>query len=54
MNKQTYQKPMLRRVRLEVKTSVLAVCNMSTVTQPKDFPLPGSCRLNGCYTPPGF
>lgn len=29
-NKQNYEKPVLRKVRLEVKTSVLATCNNSS------------------------
>mgnify|MGYP003574257795 CR=1 FL=1 len=30
--KRAYEKPVLRKVKLEVKTSVLAVCNTSTST----------------------
>jgi hypothetical protein len=51
MNKQAYEKPVLRRVRLEVSTSVLSVCNTSGVASPKDWPTPGlGCALNFCYT----
>ena len=32
--KRAYEKPVLRKVKLEVKTSVLAVCNTSTSTTP--------------------
>jgi hypothetical protein len=32
--KRVYEKPALRRVRLDVKTAVLATCNLSTTTDP--------------------
>lgn len=51
--KHRYEKPELRRVRLEVKTSVLDVCNNSIVTTAKDDPTPGAgCRINICFTAP--
>jgi hypothetical protein len=51
--KQAYERPVLRKVRLEVKTSVLAVCNISSSTTPApgcnlpnsncmDYPRPSS------------
>lgn len=43
-----YERPILRRVRLEVRTSVLAVCNTSTDVQPVNDPVPGTCAMNGC------
>jgi len=51
--KQAYEKPLLRKVRLEVKTSVLATCNTSVVSTPMDIPTPGAgCVANMCYTAP--
>jgi hypothetical protein len=51
-NKQAYEKPLLRKVRLEVRTSVLATCNTSTIPTPQDIPIPGGgCLDNFCYTP---
>ncbi len=50
--KQAYEKPALRKVRLEVKTSVLASCHSSVVTSPQTAPVP--CKLNNiCATTPG-
>jgi hypothetical protein len=52
--KQVYEKPLLRKVRLEAKTSVLATCNTSTFTQPRDVPVLGAgCGplANNCFTP---
>jgi len=45
MKKQAYVKPALRKVRLEVKTSVLGVCHTSTVSSPL---IPGGlpCKIN--------
>lgn len=49
--KRTYEKPLLRKVRLEPKTSVLSVCNTSTTATPTNSPTPGAgCALNQCYT----
>ena len=47
-----YQKPSLRRVRLDIRTSVLSVCNTSIVSQPKGVL---GCKLDpACFTaPPG-
>ena len=47
--KQVYEKPLLRKVRLEVKTSVLAVCNISN----SQTPTPG-CNLpaSACFNYP--
>ena len=51
--KQAYEKPLLRKVRLEVKTSVLAACHFSTAQQPMDDPIPGAgCRVNQCFYRP--
>ena len=47
--KRSYEKPELRRVRIEVETSVLASCHTSSATQPLGSPLPGvGCRINLC------
>jgi hypothetical protein len=42
--KQTYEKPVLRKVRLEVKTSVLASCNVSSSVTP-------AANMDNGYTP---
>jgi hypothetical protein len=48
--KKPYEKPLLRKVRLEVRTSVLAVCNTSTNFDPKTDV---ACSAAfGCYNPP--
>ncbi len=49
--KQPYEKPVLRKVKLEVKTSVLAVCNTTTVFTPQTAPGITCSPLTGCYTP---
>jgi hypothetical protein len=49
--KQLYHKPLLRKVRLEVKTSVLGVCNTTSNLTPKSLPTPTTCAINNCYTP---
>jgi hypothetical protein len=49
--KQAYHKPVLRKVQLEVTTSVLATCNTTTNLTPKNIPTPGAgCSANMCYT----
>lgn len=45
--KRAYEKPALRKVRLEVKTSVLAVCHTSTVATPNN----PSCQVVTCVFP---
>jgi hypothetical protein len=47
--KRVYEKPLLRKVRLEVKTSVLAACNTSAVTTPSAS-VTANCKINLCYT----
>ena len=48
--KQAYERPALRKVRLEVKTSVLVDCNTSVSTTPvEDI---AGCNLTGCYNYP--
>ena len=44
--KLAYEKPVLRKVRLEVKTSVLAVCNSSIVPTPQGG-IP-NCHIPSC------
>jgi len=49
--KRDYEKPLLRKVRLEIKTSVLTVCNTSIVSTPYqagDPPL--TCKVTTCLT----
>lgn len=49
--KTQYEKPSLRKVRLEVKTSVLSVCNTSFTSSPKNTPEFGAgCVDNHCLT----
>lgn len=51
--KQAYEKPVLRKVRLDVKTSVLSACNSSTNATPDATPFGGkTCKTSGCMTPP--
>jgi hypothetical protein len=46
----TYERPELRKVRLDIKTSVLTVCNTSIVTTPMT---PLGCKNDPtCYTAP--
>jgi len=48
-NRKPYEKPVLRKVRLEVKTSVLATCNTSvTMTPNSGVSLP--CTVTVCQT----
>lgn len=50
--KQAYEKPSLRKVRLEVKTSVLSTCHNSQTVTPNNQPLGGSpCSVSGCMSP---
>jgi len=42
--KQVYEKPALRKVRLDVKTAVLAECNLSNVADPAPL-----CAVEGSY-----
>lgn len=43
MEKKPYEAPMVKKVRLEVKESVLAVCHTSQSLDPSY--LPGGCQL---------
>ena len=49
--KEAYQKPLLRKVQLEVRTSVLAACHTSTQTQPNEGD-PLFCWVTECFTHP--
>ncbi len=46
--KQVYEKPALRRVRLEVKAAVLSTCNLSTTVDANQVCVvsPGTCFNN--------
>lgn len=49
MNKRTYAAPRIKRVKLEIKNAILAVCNQSpTIMDPKVGPVPCSAAV-GCY-----
>ena len=51
MIKKQYQKPVVTKVELKIKTAVLATCNQSpTIMDPKEGPLPCSAAT-GCYIP---
>ncbi|HOE69587.1 MAG TPA: hypothetical protein PLE10_03725 [Brevefilum sp.] len=48
MNKKTYAAPQVKKVKLEIKNAILAVCNQSpSVMDPKDGPVP--CSITNCY-----
>jgi hypothetical protein len=49
-NKKLYERPVLRKVRLEVKTSVLATCNNSVPGSAKTQAVP--CNISSCSTYP--
>lgn len=51
--KQAYEKPSLRKVRLEVKTSVLAACHTSLISTPNTSydPNGSACKILQCATP---
>lgn len=49
MNKEPYEKPALRKVRLEIKTSVLAVCHTSPSQIPKIQGSGQACWITHCY-----
>ena len=45
MNKKQYEAPIVKRVKLEVKNSILSVCFSSLITDPSGQEL--ACRMNG-------
>jgi len=47
--KKTYERPSVRRVRLDVKASILGYCNTSVDTVPQAFGL--NCTQNACPIP---
>jgi hypothetical protein len=50
MEKKPYEAPTIKKVRLEVKNSVLADCHTSpTMSAATTFP----CSVTGCYTTSG-
>lgn len=55
MNKKPYQAPAIKKVRLEIKNAVLAVCHNSPNLTPRagTYPNITPCRVTvGCYNPP--
>lgn len=51
MIKKTYVAPVVKRVELKIKTSILATCNRSpSIMDPKIGPTPCSALI-GCYNP---
>ncbi|MDF1521018.1 MAG: hypothetical protein RQ728_06195 [Brevefilum sp.] len=50
MNKKKYEAPVVKRVKLEVKNSILSVCFSSLITDPSGLEI--ACRINGvCANP---
>jgi hypothetical protein len=49
--KRVYEKPVLRKVRLEVKTSVLGDCHTSTFMLSDTLPLGCAQPLSACVQP---
>lgn len=50
MNKKQYEAPIVKRVKLEVKNSILSVCFSSLIADPSGLEI--ACRANGmCATP---
>jgi len=45
MEKKPYQKPEIKKVKLEIKSSVLSVCFSSTVADPEPI-----CRVDQCQS----
>jgi len=53
MDKRSYSAPQIREVKLEIKNSILAVCNISpTIMDPRIGPVACSVET-GCYAPGG-
>jgi hypothetical protein len=51
MTKKQYSAPEVKRVKLEIKSAILAACNQSpTIMDPKDGPVPCSTSTS-CYDP---
>lgn len=47
MSKKAYNKPMVTKVRLDLKTSVLSVCQLSLGVDPSKI----NCKNMICFTP---
>ena len=45
MNKKKYEAPVLKRVKLEIKSTILSECFSSMITDPSGFE--NACKLNG-------
>ena len=50
MKKKEYEAPKVKKVRLVISNSVLAVCHSSTLLDPQEGEL--SCMMTACYLPP--
>jgi hypothetical protein len=48
MNKKPYEAPIVKKVRLEVRNAVLAICYSSTNSSPKNDPFPCNAAQH-CY-----
>ena len=48
MNKKPYEAPLVKKVTLEIKTAVLAVCHSSPVLDAKGL---SNCIINQCFVP---
>ena len=47
MNKKPYKAPVVKKVKLEIKDAILAVCHSSTITTPKGS---STCEITPrCY-----
>ena len=55
MNKKPYEAPTVKKVRLEIKSAILAVCNTSSNVTPYDEGFGTPCSISsGCYDPQGI
>ena len=49
MNKKPYEAPVVKKVRLEIKNAVLAVCHSSPNLTPKQAPINNCALESACY-----
>ena len=50
MTKKEYKKPVVTKVRLDLKTSVLAVCSLTTPISPTGNPQTCQEAVNQCFS----